>query len=123
MNFKFSGINIQSDRPADTFAFYMKLGFRALEECAPDDKWYGAEFALQDDSDEPKIWIWRRQPGDDMVVQNLFVFRSGEKEDRLDELYTQFTQAGVSCPKPETAVWGGREMMLTDPDGNRLLFL
>jgi hypothetical protein len=60
MNFSFSGINIHSNDPPESFAFYKKLGLRVLEECAPDDKWYGATLALQDGSDEPKIWIWRR---------------------------------------------------------------
>ena len=48
MNFKFSGINIYSKKPEMVFEFYKKLGFRVLEEGAPDDKWYGAMLALQD---------------------------------------------------------------------------
>ncbi len=120
MNFRFGGINISSDNPVDTFKFYRKLGFRVLKECAPDDQWYGATFALQEDKDEPVIWIWRRQDGDEMIVRNLFVF---DTDGRLGEVYHQFKGAGVECDAPVTAVWGGQEMMLTDPDGNNLLFL
>lgn len=120
MNFKFSGMNIYSKNPATTFEYYKKLGFRPLEECEPDDQWYGATLALQDDSDEPVIWIWRAQDGDDTVVRNLFVFGTDNK---LDEVYCQFKGSGVECDPPATASWGGREMMLCDPDGNMLLFL
>lgn len=120
MDFKFSGVNISSTDPVRTFEFYQKLGFRITEECAPDSKWYGATFALTDEADQPQIWVWRRQDGDTDCVCNLLVFDTGDK---LDEVYARFRQAGVECEPPATAVWGGRELMLTDPDGNRLLFL
>lgn len=120
MNFKFRGINISSNNPEKTFEFYKKLGFRVLEECEPDDQWYGATFALQDDKDEPVIWIWRRQDGDEMVVKNNFVFGVDGK---LEETYHQFKAAGIECDPPVVAVWGGQELTLTDPDGNSLLFL
>ncbi len=120
MTFKFSGINIYSDHPVKTFGFYKTLGFRLLEECAPDDRWYGATFALQDDKDEPIIWIWRRQADDQTSAKNHLVFGTDGK---LDETYRQFRAAGIECSPPVTAEWGGQELTLTDPDGNTLLFL
>ena len=122
MNFKFSGVNISSTDPVKTFAFYKNLGFRVTEECAPDDKWYGATLALTDESDEPQIWVWRRQAGDSGCVSNLLVFGT-ENDEQLHAVYEQFKEAGVACEPPARAVWGGLELMLTDPDGNRLLFL
>ena len=120
MVFRFSGINISSTDPVKTFEFYKRLGFRVNEERAPDDKWYGAALALAGESDEPQIWIWRRQEGEETVVKNAFVFSTDGK---LDETYQQFKAAGIDCRPPFTAVWGGQEMTLTDPDGNTLLFL
>lgn len=119
MNFQFSGINIYSKNPAAVFAFYKKLGFRVLEECAPDDKWYGATLALQEDADEPMIWIWR-SGDDDVTACNHFVFTTNGK---LDQVYEYITSAGIECEPPFTAAWGGQELILHDPEGNELLFL
>ena len=119
MNFRFDGININSQNPHEVFEFYKKLGFRVLETADPESKWYGAALALQEDVDAPKIWIWNIQEGDAPIV-NQFVFDTG---DRLDELYEQFMQKGISCKPPHTAEWGGKELILTDPAGNTLLFL
>ena len=60
MEVAFSGINIYSKKPEAVFEFYKKLGFRVLEEVAPDDKWYGSTLALQDGDNAPIIWIWRQ---------------------------------------------------------------
>ena len=57
MKFKFSGINIYSKKPEVVFEFYKKLGFRVPEEHSPDDKWYSAMLSLQEDENEPMIWI------------------------------------------------------------------
>ena len=38
-------------------------------------------------------------------------------------LYACITVAGIGCPPPAAAAWGGMELLLTDPDGNALLFL
>lgn len=101
-------------------AFYKKLGFRVLEESAPDNQWYGAMLALQDDDNEPVIWIWRSPEDAETTVCNHFVFTTNGK---LKETYESIKSAGITCDPPFTAVWGGQELNLTDPDGNQLLFL
>ena len=40
-----------------------------------------------------------------------------------DEVYESIVAAGIACKPPFTAVWGGRELILHDPEGNELLFL
>ena len=120
MKFKFSGINIYSKKPEVVFEFYKKLGFRVLEERSPDDKWYGAMLALQEDENEPMIWIWRQSDEDNNVVCNHFVFSADGK---MDEIYEAITAAGIECNPPFIAAWGGREFILHDPEGNELLFL
>ncbi len=41
----------------------------------------------------------------------------------VDACYQEFTSRGISPSEaPEDAPWGAREMMLVDPDGNRLRF-
>lgn len=76
--------------------------------------------ALQDGSDEPMIWIWRQGDEDNSVVCNHFVFSTNGK---MDEVYENIVAAGIECKPPFTAVWGGRELILHDPEGNELLFL
>lgn len=120
MEFKFSGINIYSKKPEVVFEFYKKLGFKVLEESAADDEWYGAMFALQEDKNEPMIWIWRQGDKDNNIVCNHFVFSTNGK---MDEVYENIIAAGIECKPPFTAVWGGRELKLHDPEGNVLLFL
>jgi hypothetical protein len=120
MEFKFGGINIYSKQPEESFTFYQKLGFRVLEEPAPDNQWYGAMLALQDDDNEPVIWIWRSPEGTEITACNHFVFTTNGK---LNETYELIKSAGIACDPPFTAVWGGKELNLTDPAGNQLLFL
>ena len=41
----------------------------------------------------------------------------------VDACYRDFVARGViPTEPPETAEWGAREMLVTDPDGNRLRF-
>lgn len=43
--------------------------------------------------------------------------------DDVDALFREFNARGVSVLEPpEDAPWGGREMSVLDPDGNRLRF-
>jgi catechol 2,3-dioxygenase-like lactoylglutathione lyase family enzyme len=120
MEFKFAGLNIYSKKPVETLAFYKKLGFRVLEEPDSDNQWYGAMLALQDDDNEPVIWIWRLSEDAEITACNHFVFTTNGK---LNETYERIKSAGIACDPPFTAVWGGQELNLTDPDGNQLLFL
>lgn len=120
MDYKFSGINIYSKKPEVVFEFYEKLGFRVIEKVSPDNKWYGSTLSLQDGADEPKIWIWRQSDEDSSVVCNHFVFFANGK---LDEIYENIIAKGIDCKPPFTAAWGGRELILHDPEGNELLFL
>lgn len=41
----------------------------------------------------------------------------------VDECYRVFVENGVDVPyPPQDTAWGTREMVITDPDGNRLRF-
>jgi len=119
MMFRFGGINLYSLNPEATEAFYRKLGLTVMRPGDPESKWYGAELALEDGKQEPILWIWRSVDGYD-PVHNYMVFRS---DVGLDVLYARIREAGIQCDPPFTAVWGGRELILQDPDGNDILFL
>ena len=119
MDMRFSGINLHSSNPAKTLDFYKALGLTVLEEPAPDDKWYGARLALTDEEKTPVIWIWRRGENE-ADYRNHIVFDAVEG---LEAVYARLCAAGISCEPPFTAAWGGRELVLCDPDGNEVLFL
>ena len=119
MDIKFSGINIFTPHPVRSFEFYKKLGLRVVETSEPDNRWYGAMLALCDGADEPVIWIWRSTEEAE-ATRNRLVFSAGE---HMDEVYERIKAAGIEIEPPYTAEWGGREMALTDPDGNSILFL
>lgn len=41
----------------------------------------------------------------------------------IDELYDEFLACGLtSLPAPESKPWGMRELMVTTPDGHRIMF-
>lgn len=69
--------------------------------------------------DAPTICIWdesKWEPYEGIV--NL-VFRC----DNIDKTYQELVQKGLKVKPPYTAVWGGKEMSLSDPDGNKILIL
>ncbi len=83
----------------------------------PDSEYYGASLALSDCGNAPLLWIWRASRESAGAANLLF------NSDDLHALHARITAAGIECPPPTTADWGGMELLLTDPDGNRLLFL
>jgi len=40
-----------------------------------------------------------------------------------NKTYEELKQKGVSLDPPKTAVWGGKELYVKDPDGNIILLL
>ncbi|HYC13786.1 MAG TPA: VOC family protein [Stellaceae bacterium] len=44
-----------------------------------------------------------------------------EVED-VDALYREFAARGATCTEPADKPWGMREMLVTTPDGHRLMF-
>ena len=118
--FTFGGMNIYAKEPEKVFDFYKRLGFRVVEECASSDPYYGARLALMEDNDQATIWIWRIDGEDKIQCKNSFVFLTNGK---LQEVYENIRRMGICCDPPETAVWGGQELILHDPAGNMLLFL
>lgn len=117
VGFCFGGVNFYSPEPERLLDYYKKLGLRVVEEVAPGDEYFGASLALMG-CDTPVMWIWRCPEGDQS--KNNLCFTTGG---RLAEVYQTIREAGVECEPPSRAPWGGMELLLTDPDGNTILFL
>ncbi len=115
---KFHGINYYSKQPQKIFDFYKTLGLRVVQEKESDD-YFGAALALTDDT-EPLIWIWtipedKEQP----CCNNLYFTTDG----KVLEVYEALKAKGIDCPEPINTFWGGMELILTDPDGNTILYV
>lgn len=113
---KFRGMNISSKDPKRLALFYSGvLGLRILENGSDYD---GAAFG--NDKNEPVFWIWDENKwGKSNTGVITLVFSC----DSHDKTYEDLRQKGVSLDPPKTAVWGGKELFVKDPDGNTILIL
>lgn len=114
---KFYGVNISSQNPEQLVKFYNeKLGVPILQKDA--DSYDGAELGFI--AGAPVIVIWDENKwGKSSESAVNFVFRC----DDLDKTYEQLKTKGLDIQPPITAVWGGKELPFTDPDGNKVLLL
>ena len=113
----FHGINYYSRQPDKLFEFYKTLGLRVVQEKESED-YYGAALTLSDGA-EPVLWIWAVPPGEEQPCCNHLYFTT---EGKVPEVYARLRAAGISCPEPVSTFWGGMELIVTDPDGNPVLF-
>ena len=114
----FHGINYYSKQPQRLLNFYRTLGFRVVQEKESDD-YFGVALALTDQK-EPLIWIWsisedKEQP----CCNNLYFTING----KVIEVYASLKAKGIACPEPVKTFWGGMELLVTDPDGNTILYV
>jgi uncharacterized glyoxalase superfamily protein PhnB len=119
MAIKFSGVNIHAKDPVKAFDFYKGIGLTVKEEVAADSDWYGAVL----DIDGADLWIWRDKSGGQTDTIGRMTIQIVIKCDDMDTVFKELRDKGYSITEPELMFYGGREMNLTDPDGNRILFL
>ena len=114
---EFKGINISTKDPAELVEFYNeKLGIPILDEGF--GNYDGAELGF--DRDAPVIYIWdERKWGKSNEGSVNLVFGC----DNLDTTYEELKSSGVELDPPITAEWGGKELMVFDPEGNKVLLL
>jgi uncharacterized glyoxalase superfamily protein PhnB len=117
MAISFSGINIAAKDPVKSFEFYRGLGLAVKTEAAADDEWYGAELDIGGGT----LWIWRDRDGAQGSEKPpiTIVLKASD----MDGDYAALKSRGYAVGEPELMFYGGKEMSLTDPDGNQLLFL
>ncbi len=115
---KFHGINYYSKQPQRIFDFYKALGLRVVQEKESDD-YFGAALALSDEK-EPLIWIWSIPEGQEQSCCNNLYFTTNGK---VAEVYKALKEKGIECEEPIKTFWGGMELIVTDPDGNTVLYI
>lgn len=117
MSITFSGINIHAKDPVKSFEFYKGIGLPVKTEAALDDNWYGAEF----DIGGSILWIWRDHAGASCSVNPPIQIVLNCTD--IKQSFTELKSAGYDVTEPELMFYNGWEMNLTDPDGNKILFL
>ena len=119
MGVTFSGINILAKDPEKSFNFYKGLGFAAKEEGDPASEWFGAEL----DFGGNILWIWRDNSGNhaEGAVRTTLQIVIDCRD--IHESFKVFKTAGYDVTQPQKMFYGGWEMNLADPDGNKILFL
>ena len=115
---KFHGLNYYSKQPEKLFEFYKALGLRVHQEKESDD-YFGAALALTDEK-EPLMWIWTIPADKEQLCCNNLYFNT---EGTVYEVYERIKAAGIECPEPVKTFWGGVELIVTDPDGNTILYI
>jgi len=113
---KFRGMNISSKDPKRLAFFYRDvLGLKMLSD---DPNFDGVTFG--NDDNEPVFWIWDENKwGKASEGTVCLVLECDDHEKTFNELKDK----GVSLDPPITAVWGGKELYVRDPDGNVILIL
>lgn len=77
----------------------------------------GIQLGFQKDA--PTICIWDENKWAPYEGITNFVFRC----DNLDQTYHELTSKGLKINPPYKADWGGRELVLADPEGNKVMLL
>ncbi len=113
---KFQCINISSTNPKALVEFYnQKLGVPILEM---DENYDGVSLGFVADAPCITIWDENKWGKSNEGAVNL-VFGC----DDLDKTYAELKAKGVELDQPMIAAWGGQELPLLDPDGNKVLLL
>ena len=120
MAIKFSGINISAKDPVKSFEFYKGMGFTVSEEVEPTNEYYGASFGLGNDT---ALWIWRDNDGNYTENSGRMTIQIVLSCDDIHKTYEELKAKGYDVSEVELMFYGGKEMNLTDPDGNKILFL
>lgn len=119
MSIKFSGINIIAKDPVKSFEFYKGLGLTVKEEADADSEWYGASFDLGGTT----LWIWRDNNVNNENDTEHTTLQIVLGLTDIDKSFSEYREKGYAVSEVELMFYGGREMNLTDPDGNKILFL
>ena len=113
---KFSGINISSKEPKRLALFYRDvLGWKMFGDSLDFD---GVSFEGRDDN--AIVWIWDENKHGKMN-EGVVYFQFDCPDP--DAMYHELLDKGVKLDPPRTASWGGKELFVKDPDGNKILMV
>lgn len=114
---KVSGINLSSKDPKSLAEFYKKLGVDIYVDGNNYDGWNLGE---KDDENRISIWVWDENKWE--CSNNGFVTIVLSTDDIQAE-YLKLKEILIDVKPPFKAGWGGMELKIEDPDGNKILIL
>ena len=114
MILKYECTNISSKNPKVLAEYYKAIGASVYVNNENYDGWrLGQE-------NEAYICVWDENKwGKINTGHSTFVF----KVDDLAKSYDEIIRKGIDAQPPKATAWGGKEMVLKDPDGNRVILL
>lgn len=114
---RYHGVNLSSKNPELLVKFYneiLGIPITQIDEGSYD----GAELGFNKEA--PVITVWdENRWGKASEGPVNFVFHC----DDLEKTYLELKHKGVDLYPPAIAEWGGKELPLVDPDGNKILLL
>jgi len=111
---KYQCTNISSKNPKALAEFYRNIGAPVY---VADDRYDGWQLGNEN---EAYICVWDENKwGKSTAGSVTAVF----KVDDLQKTYEELIGKGIEAEPPKTASWGGQELVLEDPEGNRIILL
>ena len=112
-----SGINISSKQSKVLADFYISIGIGVFVDGDLYDGWTLGE---KEEENRISIWVWDENkwgPSNSGFVTIVLNTQDIEAE------YIKIKKILPETQPPVRAVWGGMELKLEDPDGNKILIL
>lgn len=114
MSAKFECINISSKQPETLAKYYETIGISVY---CPFGCFDGFRIGKEDES---YVCVWDENKwGKSTAGYITLVF----KVDNLQKTYESLIAKGIPVLPPKTTAWGGQELLLEDPDGNKIILL
>lgn len=114
MSIKYECLNIGSKQPEMLAKYYEAIGIPLYFPFGCYDGFHiGSE-------KEGYVCVWDENKwGKSTAGYVTLVF----KVDDLQKTYESLIEKGISATPPQTTAWGGVELLLEDPDGNKIILL
>ena len=112
---KLSCVNLTSKAPKELAEFYKKIGAPVYVQDNDYDGWH-----LGNPENCGSVCIWDENKwGKSAEGYITMVF----EVDDLQETYKEIVEKGINIEPPRTTDWGGKELVFSDPDGNKVMLL
>ena len=115
MEIKFKCVNITSKNPKELADFYRKIGFPVYVDDNDYDGWF-----LGRPHDDGGVCVWDENRWGRATEGTLTIVLDVND---LNVTYEELKKKGLDIDPPRTTDWGGTELVMTDPDGNKIIIL
>ena len=111
----FKCVNISSKDPEALAAFYQAIGAPVVIEDGCYDGWF-----IGDPAQGGTVCVWNENSWGKSTAGFVTVVL---ETDDVQKTYEEIRAKGIEIDPPQTADWGGQELVFKDPDGNIVMLL